>query len=158
MRKRILLSLTAAAATLGVIAACTADAPAGPQTTTYTATLIGANEVPPRVTPATGSATVTLIGTLASYSVTSSGFSAPPTAAHIHIGAAGTNGPIIVPLVLAAGVVAPGTFSVAGPLTSGTTTISGDSMRVLLENGNAYVNLHTAANPGGEIRGQLIRK
>jgi len=33
-----------------------------------------------------------------------------------------------------------------------------DSLLVLLRNGQAYVNVHTTANPGGEIRGQLVRQ
>ncbi len=35
--------------------------------------------------------------------------------------------------------------------------VSGDSLRTLMANGNAYVNVHTAKYPGGEIRGQVVK-
>ena len=37
-------------------------------------------------------------------------------------------------------------------------TVSGDSLKVLLNNGAAYINVHTAAHPGGEIRGQIVKE
>ena len=49
--------------------------------------------------------------------------------------------------------------TLTGTFTStNTATISNDSLDVLMRTGNAYVNLHTAANPGGEIRGQLLQQ
>jgi hypothetical protein len=86
------------------------------------------------------------------------------TQSHIHIGAFGTNGPVVVFLF---GFV-PGGVTVNGPLAEGTITQAdliarpaigfGATMAELLaaiESGNAYVNVHTVAIPGGEIRGQL---
>jgi hypothetical protein len=79
---------------------------------------------------------------------------------HVLIGAAGTTGVVIVPFNIAAqsGTVASGTIDLAAPITSGNVTISGDSLRTLFETGKAYVNLHTAAFPGGEIRGQIVKQ
>ena len=53
------------------------------------------------------------------------------------------------------GQVASGTINLDQPIVSGASSITGDSLLVLLGNGNAYTNVHTAANPGGEIRGQI---
>jgi hypothetical protein len=63
--------------------------------------------------------------------------------AHIHRGKPGVSGPITVPL--------------CGPCTSGMTGSAQISKAVItsLEGGNAYVNVHTAKNPAGEIRGQV---
>lgn len=160
MRRQILMTLMAAAS-ITAFSACGDDEPAGPQSTTFTATLSGANEVPARTTPATGSATLTMTGTTVSYTVTATGFTSPVSAGHIHIGPAGVNGPVIIPLTVSTGgtsTTGTGTFSVAAPITNGATTISGDSMKVLLNNGNSYVNLHSATFPGGEVRGQVVRK
>lgn len=85
--------------------------------------------------------------------------------AHIHIGPAGTNGPIVVwlypsappPRLIAGrsnGILAEGTVTDAdltGPLAGMTMADLVHAMK----SGNAYVNVHTAANPGGEVRGQI---
>lgn len=106
-------------------------------------TLSGANEVPPVTTSAAGSGTITIAddGSV-SGSISSTGVAG--TAAHIHEAAAGKNGPVIVPL-----------------------TKDGDSYKVpagakltaaqmaSYKAGNLYVNVHSAANPNGEVRAQL---
>jgi len=75
-----------------------------------------------------------------------SGLSGPATAAHIH-GPADPGKD--------AGVVVPFTGSLASPIKgSGTLT---DAQIGQLESGKWYINIHTAANKGGEIRGQLVR-
>ncbi len=113
------------------------------QPTFCTATLTGAEEVPPVTTAATGSATLELnptLGTL-TYTVTTSGLSG--VAAHIHEAPAGVNGPIIFGLE-------------GGPTTwSGKTAPLSAEQVTTLKSGGFYVNVHTAANPGGEIRGQI---
>ncbi len=107
-------------------------------------TLSGANEVPPVTTAAKGTGIVT-IGTdgAVSGSITTTGVAA--TAAHIHVAAAGKNGPVIVPMTKNADnsfVFPPG-----AKLT--------DAQMANLKAGELYINVHSAANPGGEIRGQL---
>ena len=116
--------------------------------------------VPAVVTTATGTATFARVGTAVTYHVTASGFTTPLTVGHIHIGPTGVIGPVIVPftIVAQAGVVAEGTIDLSRPVTQGNITISGASLRALLDNGGAYVNLHTAAWPGGEVRGQIVRE
>ncbi|HEV7641977.1 MAG TPA: CHRD domain-containing protein [Gaiellaceae bacterium] len=72
-----------------------------------------------------------------------SGLTGAAGAAHIHMGKPGVSGPITVPL--------------CGPCTSGMTGTAQITKTVIasLESGNAYVNVHTAKNPAGEIRGQV---
>jgi hypothetical protein len=106
--------------------------------------LSAAQEVPPNASPATGRATVTLDRStrMLTWSVAYNGLTGPATAAHIHNGAAGTNGPVVVP------------FAVTPSPITGSTTLT-DAQVQQLAAGTWYVNIHTAANPGGEIRGQL---
>lgn len=125
---------------------------------TFTATLSGANQVPNAVqTTASGTATFTVTGDrVMSYSITVSEIQ-NVTAAHIHDGAAGVNGDILVDLF------APEqpTGSVNGVLVSSTFDNSGisqgnfDDLLVKMRAGTVYVNVHTQENPAGEIRGQI---
>ncbi len=140
--------------------ACSGDS-TGPGTTstTYVAQLSGVNEVPGITGAASGTATFTLTGKSLSYVVNVSGLSGNAVASHIHGGAAGTNGNILVPFTAAAvqsGQVASGTIDLSQPISNGGTgSISGDSLLTLLNKGQLYTNVHTAAHPGGEIRGQI---
>jgi hypothetical protein len=140
--------------------ACGGDSALFAGSDTYVAALSGAREVPAVQTTATGVATFNRVGAKVTYTVSATGFSTPLTVGHVHIGPAGTIGPVIVPLTIIApsGTVASGSIDLASPITQGNITISGDSLRTLFESGNAYVNLHTAAYPGGEIRGQIVRQ
>ena len=105
--------------------------------------LSGANEVPPVTTSASGGGTISIANDGAvSGSVTTKGVQG--TAAHIHMGAAGKNGPVVVPLTKSGDTyTAP-----AGA------KLSADQM-TSFKAGDLYVNVHSAAHPGGEIRGQL---
>lgn len=118
--------------------------------TTLTATLSGANEVPPADPDGTGSATITFSGTTLTYTITANNIDAP-TAQHIHTGAAGVNGPIVVNL--------PGVWVGAGqgPWTlAGTTTTTLAIANAIQSNpAGHYVNVHNTPFPGGAIRGQL---
>src|SRR6187431_1078255 len=107
-------------------------------------TLSGANEVPPVSTSAAGNGNVTVKddGSV-TVKVTVTGMTA--TAAHIHMGAAGTNGPVIVPFTK----TADNTFE-AAPGAKMT-----PEQLAAYKAGNTYVNVHSAANPGGEVRAQL---
>ncbi|TAE27558.1 MAG: CHRD domain-containing protein [Cytophagales bacterium] len=109
------------------------------------ANLSGSAERPnPVVSPGTG----TFVGILdrstrvLNYTVTYSGIT--PSAGHIHrINAANGNGPVEIP------------FANLGSPIIGTATLTTNSRVDSLINGFYYVNLHTPANPGGEIRGNV---
>lgn len=121
----------------------------------WTTTLSGAAEVPAVATSATGSATFVLSpdGTTIRYLVQYGGLSGPLAAAHIHLGAAGSNGGIMFPLAAGPSPFVGALDATDFVATGGVTTFSAavDAIRA----GTAYVNLHTAANPAGELRGQL---
>lgn len=106
-------------------------------------TLSGSQEVPPVTTSASGNGVITINPDKSvSGSITTSGIAA--TAAHIHVGAAGKNGPVIVPLSKSGDG-----FSVpAGAKLT-------DEQMKSFKAGGLYVNVHSAAHPGGEIRAQL---
>jgi CHRD domain len=105
--------------------------------------LSGDQEVPPVTTAAKGSGTITVgMDGAVSGSITTTGIAA--TAAHIHEAPAGKNGSVIVPFVK--------TGDAWGPAAGAKLT---DAQMASLKAGNLYVNVHSAANPGGEIRGQL---
>ena len=112
-----------------------------------TATLSSASEVPVTKSAGTGSlqAHVNKDTRLFNWTVTYSGMTGPLTGGHFHGPAmAGSNGPVVVPF----------SGSLASPI-SGSATLSDAQMADLMA-GKWYVNLHTAANPGGEIRGQVM--
>jgi CHRD domain len=122
----------------------------------FTATLFGAQEVANIATPATGSGSLNLSVNMDPYNVSTNTVSGTvvttgiaATAAHIHEAAGGINGPIIIPL----------TESPAGSgvwsIPAGTTIT--DAQVASLRAGNMYFNVHSAANPSGEIRGQIGR-
>lgn len=124
---------------------------------TYSAKMTGAQETPATGVTGTGSAKFTLDGNRLTYNVEVKGMSGAPTAAHIHVGAMGTAGPPVYTFVLQSkmtGTIAHGTIDLTKAASAG---VSGDSLKTLLNNGNAYVNVHTAAHPGGEIRGQVMK-
>lgn len=132
----------------------------------FEATLSGANEVPANNSTATGSFTMTDFGNRFEFRLTAQNIDMP-TAAHIHFGAAGVNGGVLVPLFATttpqadfSGTLADDEFVAADivALPGAAGPISVDSLRVLLRNGNAYVNVHTTARPAGEIRGQIVAR
>lgn len=107
-------------------------------------TLAGSQEVPPVTTSASGTGSI-MVGPDGSVSgsVTTSGVDA--TMAHIHEAPMGQNGPVIVPFAKTSDNV----WSV--PAGAKLTAAQLQS----LKSGNLYINVHSAANKGGEIRGQL---
>lgn len=107
--------------------------------------LSGANEVPPVSTTAagTGSVSVNPADKAVRAKITVTGMTA--TAAHIHQGAAGANGPVIVPFTKT------GDNTFEAPADAKMTDAQYDAYKA----GNTYVNVHSAANPGGEVRAQL---
>ena len=112
------------------------------------ATLDGKTEVPPNASAGTGTADIDYdpASKKLSWKVTYSGLSGPATAAHFHgPAAAGANAGVKVP------ITNPATSPVEGSATLN------DEQAADLMAGKYYVNVHTAANPGGEIRGQVMK-
>jgi hypothetical protein len=107
-------------------------------------TLSGSQEVPPVTTSATGSGTITVAADQSiSGSIKTTGIKG--TAAHIHMAASGANGPVIVPLTKDGDngwAVGPGAKLQ-------------DAHYQAFKDGNLYVNVHSEANKGGELRGQI---
>ena len=136
-----------------------------PKTVTYIVSLTGANEVPPTTSTATGQCTLTLSsdGKTMHFLLTVNNV-VNITASHIHLGAAGVNGPVIVPLFL--GPAKTGSFTgtlAEGDITASTLvgSLQGKTLSDLVTNINnsqCYVNVHTTAHPGGEIRGIILQK
>ena len=115
-------------------------------TLNFTATLNAGSEVPPKLTPGSGTVTASLdtATNILTYTVNYANLTGPATAAHFHGPAAsGSNGPVAVPL---SGVS-------SSPIT-GTANLTAAQVADLT-NGLWYANVHTDANPDGEIRGQL---
>lgn len=138
------------------------DASTAAQEARYSAVLSGARVRPTTTkSAATGTAAFNSRGLAVNYELRASGFTTTVTVAHLHIGAATADaGPIAagLPIIAQAGVIARGNIDLSGFVTFNTLTITGDSLRALLEAGRAYVDVHTAAFPGGELRGQLARQ
>ena len=115
-----------------------------PNTTTFTATLNGNNEVPSNASTATGTATATYNEDTNKLTISVPYTGLTATGAHIHKGAAGVSGGVIFPFT-----------DLASPLTLTNVTLT-EEQETDLMNDLYYVNIHTAAYPDGEIRGQLI--
>jgi hypothetical protein len=149
----------ASAATIAfVVASCGSSTAPGPKQ--YVANLSPANEVPAKTTTGTGVATFTDLGTEIDATLLLTNMTGV-IASHIHgPAAAGVNTGVIINLFLPN--VATGTVNGQvwhGSITSANNAnVSLDSLRTLFNNGNAYVNVHTSANPGGEIRDQVHAK
>ena len=135
--------------TFAVLALGAAVAFAGPAyAEQFKATLSGKSEVPPTTSAGTGSAALDYdaASKKLTWKVTYSGLSGPATAAHFHGPAeAGKNAGVAVPIANA------GSSPVEG---SATLT---DAQAADLMAGKLYINFHTAANPAGEIRGQVTK-
>jgi hypothetical protein len=151
------------------------DNPSGPGTTTttnFSSSLLPSNEVPPVTgTEATGVGTVTIAlhvtrdnsnnitNATSDFNVSLTGFPAGTaiTAAHIHTGATGLEGGFVVNLDLAPGevVLANGTGTI--PKTGKAT--SADVAQGMINNpAGFYFNVHSANNPAGVVRGQLVKQ
>jgi hypothetical protein len=135
--------------------------------TLYTATLNGATEVPPNPSTATGSATLTLTGNSLAVNESFSGLvGGSAVAAHIHCCTSpGTNAPVAIPFPGFPNATS-GTYSNTFDLTSasvysaafltssgGTAAGAEATLIAALNAGHAYLNIHNAVYPGGEIEG-----
>lgn len=153
MQRKRLAIVVAALALLALPGTASAVDPTQPA---YGGPMTGAQEVPAVVTTATGQGTAVISadGSTITYIVTYSGLSGTVNASHIHTGAAGVAGGVILPLT-------PGPSPMSGTLTAANFTASGSVTTfaqavAAIRAGTTYFNLHTTANPGGEIRGQIL--
>lgn len=172
--KNSLIRRTFVLAALLTVTACGQDfadfSSLAPVKKTFVATLVGTNEVPSVTTTAAGKMTlvqedtVNIVYTLETTAATDS-----ITMAHIHAGAAGVNGPVMVWFFPTEAARAPGTGGgtaarVNGIIRVGRITRAGtsfvapftwDSLVTRINAGTAYANVHTRRFGGGEIRGQV---
>ena len=144
MKTAILRSSLTALACSAVLALAT---PAMAANVNLKADLKGASEVPPVDSKGSGSVTATYdtASKKLSWKGTVTGLSGPATAAHFHAGEPGKNGGVAVPIAGAD----KGSFEGSATLT--------DEQATELMAGKWYVNVHTAANKGGEVRGQVTK-
>jgi hypothetical protein len=159
MRKLVLFAVSCAA--LGVGLGCNS---ATKDKEVFVANLAGANEVPPRDSGASGTASFVIDGRTVFYTIEVRGVpTSAIVAAHIHSGAAGVNGPVRVGFFPPPG--GPSTVTINGTtiLVQGSWTdsdvggITPDQLLAEMRAGTAYANVHTQTFPGGEIRAQLQR-
>lgn len=141
------------------------SAQAQAQTFTFMADLNGGNEVPAVVTGSGGTATVTLDTAANTVTWVIDVYNLPTgvTAGHIHVGSPGVAGPTVVNFTVVA--TQSNDFRITGTASASNLNAraaqginSWDDFEQAIMNGDCYVNIHTQANPGGEIRGQLIRQ
>lgn len=138
---KVWLAAGAACLALGAV-----TAPLSAETLKMKAALSGKTEVPANTAAGTGMVDVTYdtATKMLTWSGTYSGLTGPATMAHFHGPAeAGKNAPVMVP-------------SPAPTPIMGSATLT-DVQATALMGGMTYFNVHTAANPGGEIRGQVTK-
>lgn len=120
--------------------------------TTLTATLSGSKEVPgPGVADGVGSAELTIKGDEVCYDLKAT-MGEEPTAAHVHQGADGASGPVVVDLSPS---FEPGESAFLAAAC--TTPAAGQAAKLAADPGGFYVNIHTAEHPDGALRGQLAK-
>ncbi len=117
----------------------------GATTTTFQATLSGGAEVPANASAATGSASLSFNNSTKIFILTVNYTGVTATGAHIHLGAAGVNGAVEFPL------------AIGSPINFTSLALTAQQEADLMAN-LYYVNIHSAAFAGGEIRGQLIKQ
>ena len=148
MRRFILLGVIAVIGVLAITSLASGSAARqAVDVTKFRATLTSGQVVPPvkgAMAGATGTFTATLTGTTLRWKLSYSHLTGRAEAAHIHMGAPRKNGMALVAL--------------CGPCRSpmsGTDTGVTDDEAALMSGSGAYVNVHTAKNPEGEIRGKI---
>jgi len=120
----------------------------GSKTASFSGAMNASSEVPPNMTRGSGMAEAWLNKdtNVLKYKITYEGLSGPATAAHFHgPAAAGSNAGVVLPFANAASPI------------EGQATLT-PAQAADLSAGRWYANIHTAANPAGEIRGQMLPK
>ena len=146
MKKLVAFAVVSIASGLVLASFASANHAAKPTKQAFTAVLNIGQEVPhPTGTKvgASGKFTATVSGTTLTWKLRFARLSGSATAAHIHSGVKGKAGPVLIPL--------------CGPCTSpasGTATVTAAQVTAMAA-GKDYVNVHTAKNGNGEIRGQV---
>jgi hypothetical protein len=155
---------------IAALAASMLTAPAAhSQTELFSASLSGAQEVPPINTAGTGALKMTIQPGTITFSLTFSGLSSPLAVAHLHFAPSKVNGGVMIFLCGGGGqpacpAVTSGTITgtitaanVTGPITQNVAAGDLDSALEAVRDGLSYANMHTANFGGGEIRGQVKR-
>ena len=160
MRRTVRIAAGSAAAVAVTAFATSCGSSNGPKLPTYTATLLESSEPTPTGVTGTGTATFVDNGSSIDYELVVNGLTAI-SASHIHGQAAvKVNASVVVnlfspngpPFGQVNGVIARGTITNAN-----NQSFTVDALRAMFIAGNAYVNVHTTAFPGGAIRGQIVR-
>jgi len=165
------ITLAIATVIIAAVAACNSKDTTAPvsKLVTFKATMNAANETPPNSSTATGTFTATLdtATNIFTYDLTFTGLTSGVSNGHIHgpattSAAAGTtiNFNTLPGAQFSFGATS-GTGHGVSLLTAAnqiTATINGDSLKKLLFASLTYANIHTATNPGGEIRGQIVKQ
>ena len=147
-----LLSMCILTVTIIALNACNKDDNNKPKNMfDFSATLDAAQETPPTGESGTGTCTATYdsISNELNYTLTWNGLTGVPTAMHFHKADVGVPGDVEIPIT--------GFPTTASGTLAASATVSQEEEHDLLE-GKFYVNIHTTAHPGGEIRGQLLQK
>ena len=144
---RTIFALAVVSLTIGV-----AVAGAQSRSNEFAASMRGGSEKPAGPTNARGTFTVHFEHGQACYRMSVSGLGAKPVAAHIHKGAAGVNGNIVLDLKIGAN-----TFKGTSPRVASKCVAAKASVVSAIRRNPAgyYANVHTSKNPGGAARGQL---
>ena len=149
---KLLLTMFIVAAAIIALNACNKDDDNKPKNMfDFTASINAAQETPPTGESGTGTCTATYdsITNALSYTLTWNGLTGAPTAMHFHKADVGVPGDVEIPIT--------GFAAAADGTLTASATVDQEEEHDLLE-GKFYVNIHTAAHPDGEIRGQLVQK
>lgn len=140
--------------------------PVPPGAIVFTAALSGANEAPPvAATGAGGTATIVYNPAAQEVSYRIDVYNLPTgvTAAHFHAGGPGVSGPVVVNFTVVANTS--NDFAIVGTARAADVVAraaqgvnSWDDFIQALTLGQIYINVHSQANPGGELRGQVVRR
>jgi hypothetical protein len=143
--RKLLGGILATAAVVMVIVSVAS----GSSSKSFSAHLTASQETPPtKVAAAKGTFKATLTGTTLKWTLTYSGLTGAAQQAHIHLGKKGVAGNVAI-------VLCSSPSQCKSPM-KGTAKKVPSSVIKALENGGAYVNVHTVKNPNGEIRGQIM--